>query len=218
MLINHEFISGALSGLVQNIVGHPFDTAKTLIQNKMRLYTNPFYYYRGFIYPTSFSILLNGSVFYLDTYLYPKLYHSHYLSGFVTGAIISPFIFLFDIGKIKNQINSNLTIHDIYQTKGIYSTLWRESIAVSIFLGSYYQLKTEYKLNPLLSGGITGLLNWTITYPLDTIKTRQMSLGINMIDAFRMGKLWKGYFICAIRSILVNSAGFQVYEYSKKLE
>ena len=45
-----EFLPGALSGLSQNIVGHPFDTAKVYIQNNKPLHTlKPLQYYRGFI-------------------------------------------------------------------------------------------------------------------------------------------------------------------------
>ena len=49
----NEFQAGAFSGLAQNIVGHPFDTAKVFIQNNKCLKSlKPLQSYRGFIYPT----------------------------------------------------------------------------------------------------------------------------------------------------------------------
>ena len=67
----NEFQAGALSGLTQNIVGHPFDTAKIYIQNNKSLKTlKPLHYYRGFIYPTVFSIVSNGMVFPINKYIY----------------------------------------------------------------------------------------------------------------------------------------------------
>lgn len=212
----NEFISGSINGFVQNIVGHPLDTAKILIQNNQKLYHNPLYYYRGFWYPTIFNILSNGILFSFNHKLYHELYPSHYVSGFIVGGLISPIIFLFDIGKIKNQIRQNISIQDIYNTKGLSMTFYRESIALSFYLGSYYQLTEEYKLSSFFAGGISGLLNWTITYPSDTIKTRQMSMNISMLKAYQIGNLWNGYTICAIRSIIINSIGFTTYEYCKK--
>ena len=35
-----EFLCGALSGITQTIVGHPFDTIKTRIQNKNKIIWN----------------------------------------------------------------------------------------------------------------------------------------------------------------------------------
>ena len=68
--------------------------------------------------------------------------------------------------------------------------------------------------NPFISGGIAGLANWTVTYPIDTIKTRQTAHNINIYDALKMGNLWKGYLPCALREIIVNSYGFNIYQYT----
>ena len=69
----------------------------------------------------------------------------------------------------------------------------------------------------MISGGIAGLLNWTFTYPIDVIRTRQMANNISIKKAINQGNLWKGYSACAMRAIIVNSASFYVYEKSKNL-
>jgi hypothetical protein len=64
----------------------------------------------------------------------------------------------------------------------------------------------------MISGGIAGLANWTITYPLDVVRNRQMATQVSFYNALKMGSLWKGYAFCAIRAIKVNAVGFYVYE------
>ena len=68
----------------------------------------------------------------------------------------------------------------------------------------------------LIAGGMAGLTNWTFTYPLDVIRNREIALNINFKEAYKMGNLFKGYGFCATRAILVNSAGFYVFEFFKK--
>jgi hypothetical protein len=71
----NEFFAGALSGLTQNIVGHPFDTAKVYLQNNKPLHNlRPIQYYRGFIYPTAFSIINNAFLLY-------KVFDNYFAGG-----------------------------------------------------------------------------------------------------------------------------------------
>ena len=64
-----EFIAGCISGLAQNIIGHPLDTLKVMIQNNKKIdnFNNinllSKKYYKGIFYPTALSILLNGISF-----------------------------------------------------------------------------------------------------------------------------------------------------------
>lgn len=217
-----EFYAGCISGLIQNIIGHPLDTMKVLAQNnKSIILKNPRNYYNGFIYPTTNLIFITGTVFEINKYfdnLYLSNYKSkllsNYFSGFMSGLLTSPVIFLFDIGKIKSQMNQKVKIEHFYKTKGFFMTSFRESIAVSVYLGSYFNLRNEYNVPPFYAGGVAGLINWTLTYPIDIIKTRQMSENKSIMKALKMGYLWRGYSFCAIRAILVNSSGFMVYENS----
>ncbi len=224
-----EFIAGCLSGLAQNIIGHPFDTVKVLIQNDKftsRIKPNRMLsiqnikvlrsinYYKGFAYPTILSIILNGITF--ETFNGLKKIKSHYVNGFFTGLVTSPIVYVFDVGKVKRQVGKELKLKSFYRTPGFTMTVLRESIALSIYLGTYFSLR-DNNYSPLFSGGLSGFINWTITYPIDVIKNRQMSDNLTIINAYKKGNLWKGYSICAFRGIVVNGIGFYVYELSKKI-
>ena len=58
-----EYLPGVCAGISQTIVGHPIDTAKVLVQNKMRWHGLPIKdYYRGFRLPMVTSIVFNSIV------------------------------------------------------------------------------------------------------------------------------------------------------------
>ena len=223
-----EFIAGCISGFAQNIIGHPFDTIKVLIQNnkwnksdikKTNLFSKKLY--KGFIYPTTLSVLLNGLTFQTNNYFNENYSNDknklikNFKNGFYTGLVTSPIVYVFEVGKVKRQVGLDIKFNVFYKTPGLTMTILRESIALSLYLGSYYTL-TENNYNPLLSGGIAGLINWTITYPIDVIKNRQMCYDLNIRDSIKIGNLWHGYSICAFRAILVNSLSFYVYELTKQ--
>tara|TARA_A100001015_G_scaffold208197_1_gene232967 strand:+ start:1791 stop:2501 length:711 start_codon:yes stop_codon:yes gene_type:complete len=226
-----EFIAGCFSGLAQNIIGHPFDTVKVLIQNNKLDFMNSklnstnstlnnmkllksIHYYKGFAYPTLLSIILNGITF--ETFNGLKTIKSHYLNGFFTGLVTSPIVYVFDVGKVKKQVGKTLKFKSFYNTPGFTMTVFRESIALSIYLGSYFSLR-DNNYSALFSGGLSGFINWTVTYPIDVIKNRQMSDNLTITNAYKRGNLWKGYNICAFRGIIVNAAGFYVYEMSRNI-
>ena len=64
---------------------------------------------------------------------------------------------------------------------------------------------------PLMAGAMAGLANWTLTYPMDVVSTRQIAGNLRVRDALR-GGFWVGYWPCAARAVLVNSATFYTYE------
>ena len=62
-------------GLTEVSIGHPFDTAKVLIQNKKKwLGLPPSHYYRGWKFPLFCSCIFNCTVFpmYEKTIKYPS--------------------------------------------------------------------------------------------------------------------------------------------------
>ena len=213
-----EFVYGGISGMCQNIIGFPLDTIKVLKQNNMNFkHKNPLRYYNGFSYSVSNQIINNAisfsSLSYLNSYL-----KNYYISGFLTGIVVSPVVFSFDVGKIKNQVSNNkfyfVDYKDILNTKGKETTVLRESIALSIYFGTYHELRKN-NVSIITSGGLAGVLNWLITYPLDIIKTRQMTFQISFKEAFHQKKLFRGLDVCLIRAFLVNSIGFYSYELAK---
>lgn len=208
-----EFLAGCASGAVQSIIGHPLDTMKVLIQSKRRFHSNPLHYYRGVSFPTVMNILTTGIVFDLNARIYKET-NSYYKSGFLTGGITAPILYLFDVGKIHYQTSPTKTIEisQFMRGGGRMATLARESLATSIYMGVYFNM--ENKLGAFKAGGLAGLASWTFTYPIDVIKTRQMNdVSLSWKRAIKMGNLWRGYMICALRAVLVNSSGFWAYSY-----
>ena len=206
----HDFLVGGVIGLVQAGIGHPFDTAKTLLQNgqsfrKLR----PIEYYRGVAYPTAASLAFNVVTFPMFDYLQAKTNNNAYISGAIAGIAIAPIDYAFDIGKIRRQTLTRVPLH----LNGATLRCLRTIIAQSVYFGVYFDLTQT--LGPLVAGAAAGLANWTITYPLDIVSTRQIADNLLIREAMG-GGLWKGYLPCAIRAILVNSATFYVYEKLKK--
>ena len=213
-----EFLAGCSSGIVQSIIGHPFDTIKVLMQTNKPLHKNPLHYYKGVTFPTTFNILCTGVTFDIQSKLY-KTYNSHYLAGFGSGGIVSPIIYYFDVGKIHYQTRPgiSLSLNHFKRTQGMLATFLRESLSTAVYMGVYFSM--EERNGPLLSGGCAGLASWTSTYPIDVVKTRQMSTlntKLSFIKAWKMGNLWRGFTACAVRAVLVNAAGFWSYNKTKK--
>ena len=212
-----EFISGMFSGLVQNIIGHPFDTIKVLQQNgKSPFLTNPLHYYRGLQYPTITMMITQGINFDIlhKSYIYTNNY---YVSGMLSGMITSPFHYFFDYFKIKKQMNKDkFSLNEIILTKGKIATFLREANAMSIYYGTYYYLTEKQNFSVMFAGSVTGVLSWFFTYPFDIIKTRQMTYNISFNEAIQKGKLLKGINICLLRAFFVNSVAFYSYEFMIK--
>jgi solute carrier family 25 carnitine/acylcarnitine transporter 20/29 len=207
----NEFIAGALSGFGQTLLGHPLDTIKVRIQNGVSMNGLKFRnYYRGVSYPLLSSSIINSIIFGVYHSSYPET-NNKIISGMLSGLAGAPVVYLFDVYKSKRQMEQTINMNSFLKTKGFIACCLRESIAFSTYFLSYDYLKKEGYSIPI-SGSIAGLINWTTTYPLDVIRNRQMIDNITMREAYNRGLLWKGYNICAMRALLVNSVGFYLYE------
>tara|TARA_X000000368_G_scaffold163414_1_gene128799 strand:- start:687 stop:1334 length:648 start_codon:yes stop_codon:yes gene_type:complete len=198
-------------GLNQVFFGHPLDTCLTLIQNKKKWRNLPLKsYYRGYKYPLFSSMIFNSTVFpiYNRTIDYTQ---SGALSGLTAGVCVAPFVFLSEVGKVKRQTQQKLKYKDFIYSKGKVAVLSRECIAMSAYFGSYDYCKS-LNLHPLISGAIAGVTNWSLTYPIDVIKSRQIAQNLSIREAIRYGNVWKGIHICLCRATIVNATNFYVYE------
>jgi solute carrier family 25 (mitochondrial carnitine/acylcarnitine transporter), member 20/29 len=206
----NEFGVGAIVGSVQVIVGHPLDTIKTNIQTN-KISTMKFTIhrlYKGFKYPFFGSIIINSMMFGTNKYLYTYT-HNYYVSGMLAGIITSFIINPLELYKVRTQLLLKNTLDPF---KGLGSTILKESIGMYIYFGTYYKLTTEYNYNPLISGGMSGWLGWLFMYPIDVVKSRIQSDGCKTIlEGFKQGNLWRGFGLCSLRAILVNSVGFYIY-------
>lgn len=200
---------GLTIGLLQSGIGHPFDTAKTLLQNGQRLRgLAPHEFYRGVTYPTCASLAFNAIVFPVFDEMFRKTQNS-FAAGAVAGLAVGPVDFAFDVGKIRRQTLATIPLH----ARGFFAGYARNVAATSLYFGVYSH--TTEHTGPLLAGALAGLANWTATYPLDVISTRQVAQGLRFRDAC-YGNLWSGYYPCALRAVLVNSATFYCYEWFKQ--
>ena len=212
----NDIISSIGVGINQITIGHPFDTCLTLIQNKRRWTNLPLkQYYKGYRYPLTSSILFNCTVFpiYNRTIEYTN---SGFISGLISSFIVAPIVFVSEVGKIRKQTNQKIKLDDFYKSKGKMSTFCRESVAMPVYFGTYDYLKKN-DVHPLIAGGAAGLSNWTMTYPIDVIKNRQIAQGFSIKQAIQYGGLWKGYPICALRAVIVNATNFYTYESLMKI-
>ena len=82
------------------------------------------------------------------------------ISGFISGAIVSPIVYGFDIGKIKEQTNQKVVLKDFYKTPGFISTTVRQSLAMSIYFSSYYHCKEKYNLDPFFF--LFSVVRWSL--------------------------------------------------------
>ena len=204
----NEYIKGGIVGGTTVFIGYPFDTIKTCLQNKKNISFKISNLYKGLSYPLAFSVLFNSSLFSVHNYFQKKV-NNHYFSGFIAGAICSPILNTVELIKVNKQIMREVNLKNPFL--GCIGTISRESIASSFYFGTYFYLKDKY--NPAISGGCAGAMSWLVSYPLDTVKTRiQSGITRSYIKAFLMKDLWKGFSYCLARAVIVNSAGFYIYD------
>jgi len=130
----------------------------------------------------------------------------------MSGIIVSPIVYTFDVGKIKQQTKQILQLRDFYKTKGLFSTTLKESLAISLYFGSYNFCKDQYYMDSFFAGGIAGVVNWTFTYPIDVIRSRQIAQNISLMDAYRQKNLWNGFTVCIMRAMIVNASIFMMLQ------
>lgn len=213
-----DIIPAFCVGVTQVSVGHPFDTVKVLMQNNKKWVGLPLKsYYRGWRFPLVSATFFNCTVFPVYEYTI-KYTNNSIVSGALSGVMVTPFVYFFDSYKIRKQTLQPVSLSMFKKPYyGFASTFNREVVAMTAYFGSYYYFKDDCKLNPFFAGGLAGLSNWTLTYPLDVIRSRQIAQQIPMRLALAQGHLWKGYSVCAARALIVNAANFWVYEKVKSL-
>lgn len=205
-----ETAAGLCVGFTETLVGYPFVTAKVLMQNRQ-----PFWgfgwrrYYQGVKYPMVSSVGFNTLVFPLHETLHDRGY-SHALAGGLAGLAVAPQTWFIDTFTIRRQTDQRITLNMFRGARGFGATLARESCALSAYFGTYH--KARESCNSVVSGGAAGLANWTLTYPLDTVRTRQIAQRCGVREAMAQRRLWRGFGVAAARAVVVNAVSFTVYE------
>ena len=205
------FIAGSVSGFIQILIGHPFDTYKTWLQTNQKN-RNIKNIYFGIKYPLYNNCVINSILFGTNNTL-SKYISNPYITGFLTGIPTSIICCPVELFKIRKQcyLSKPKTFSEYFI--GFRATLLRESIGCSIYLGSYDYLYKDMGYNSLYSGGISGVLCWFLTHPIDTIKSRiQQGKIKNIKEGLTSKNLWKGISFSLYRALLVNSIGFYIYQ------
>lgn len=206
-----DYLYGATSGFTQTIIGHPMDTYKVRFQNG--ILSKNGVGWSGIKYPLFSSMFINAGVF--GTYnQFKNIGMNNFQSGFMSGLIISPFVFLSDVGKVKKQTGKSFDWDNIRYQKGIFSTTIKESFSFGIYFYTFNILK-DLDIHPFISGGLSGIISWASTYPFDVIRNRQIFSNMTMSNAFKKGNLMIGFWICMTRAFVVNSSGLWVYDVLK---
>ena len=210
-----HFFSGIISGCIHTIIGFPFDTLKSFKQSLIN--TNNIkevLYFKGVLYPVLQSSLMSSITFGSKKYFEKN--NDKNTSNFYTGLISSVICTPLDKFKIARQFNINysLNIKNIfYSFNNFYIVALRELPAQYLYFSTYDYLRKN-NLSIFLSGSISGVISWVVTYPIDTIKTRiQSNKSKNIIHAYKKGNLFAGIQLCVLRAFIVNGVNFSVYEY-----
>ncbi len=199
-------------GVSETIVGYPFLTVKVHMQNKLPWKHLKWHeYYRGVKYPLCNSLTFNMVVFPTHEHTY-KYTNNHALSGALAGIIVTPQAFVIDTLSITRQTNQPIT-KKLLKPKGVLTTLVREMIALGVYFQTYHSARKH--TNSFVAGAAAGLSNWTLSYPIDVVRTRQIAQRISIPQAVHQRHFWKGFPIAAARAMVVNAISFTVYEQVK---
>jgi len=192
----NEFYAGAISGIINVIIGHPLDTIKVQqqchsygLRNCITyIYRNygVFGFYKG-IYPPLISISLQNAIVF-SSYNYAKKYlnninpnyHSlnYILAGAYAGILCASVSTPTDLIKIKLQTGNkySFNLNGIY--KGFAITAVRDSTAFATQFVVYENIKlkiSNYNNNlyaaSMIAGGISGVITWYASYIPDILKT-----------------------------------------------
>lgn len=136
--------------------------------------------------------------------------------------------------KLVSQILKREGVSGFF--KGFVPTLVREMPGYFLFFGGYEgtrelfrrpnETKDEIGLwKTMIAGGVGGMIFWTVTYPVDVVKSRiqvnstSESLGLLLMQIARkegVGALYSGLSPTLIRTIPATATLFVTYEYTKK--
>ena len=185
------------SGIVQSLIGHPFDTWKTQRQLAMTVSSSTQTHniiqiaknaYRGYGAAAPPFVALNSISFFMQSALLqqwnrfqgsqtPQTNGFHIVPSIANGLITGCFMAPFDYLKIIRQSQNRHSIHPIrlsrvFQAGGNLCVL-RETVCVPLYFYLFHQLHEIHEWYPSLTGAIAGLSTWTLSFSLDMYKSQK---------------------------------------------
>lgn len=195
-----DFLTGTIGGTTGILLSHPFDTAKTIYQstgrkglrNALNSRNLAGRFYRGVVPPLLGSVFEKSLVFGVHGNLHRFLqrekphrrYRNHFIAGYLAGVTCCVVVTPVERLKIKMQ-NGALLRRMLYTNENLFRYLYRgylattlrEGMGFGIYFTVYHYLRGETPpdnlLYSLLYGGATGMIAWTIIFPIDLVKTIQ---------------------------------------------
>jgi hypothetical protein len=237
-----DFIPGYSEGIILTITAHPFYYVK------LHLQTNKYNSTKDFLKQNSYKQLYRGiaislTVVPVDRAIQFKCceslnaHVSPFLSGGICGLISTSFMLPHDYVCNNYILNKNNTsqltfikrkFKDKKYTKifmGWKPEILRSMMFRSIYLGTYGTMRNKYgsDLSQLvINSSVSGILSWTITYPVDTIKVEQQittkgttQIIKQRIKTYGILNFWKGIGPVYLKTVATSICGMTVYETSK---
>ena len=151
-----------MAAAAQVVVGHPFDTIKTRLQNRGRrkerggaLFRS---LYRGSGVAACQAVSMNVLSFTaysigVDEWLLPR-----FLAGAFAGGCVSPSAFVFGGSKILRQVgHQEASVWNVLGRRGYFATVARESLGLGAYFSAYDLCHNELELNSFAAEALAGL-------------------------------------------------------------
>lgn len=175
LTLSNPFVAAACANTLQLTVGYPLDTIKVWIQTRQKIsLSNVKGLYSGIQYPLLTQSSMAG--LYFSLFEYTKNIIPDYCAATVTGATFATIATPIEYMKIRSQVQIKQTKlpptgHII---KSLPYVLLREVPFSCIFLTLQNRM-SQAGYEPHVSGALSSMAAWTLTYPMDQIKTLQLS-------------------------------------------
>ncbi len=239
------FIPGFMQGLTRVTISYPFDVLKINMQKmnytdslsafKEIMKTDKFKFYRGasLLY-TTIGIERSLQFYFLEKFNKQgknPLYSSLLISTFNSIYNVPIQFITTNISNNKIKISTFKYIKHIYKNKinpykGYFIEMPKNILASTIYFSSYYTIRNYFGENKYFApyyGAISGISVWLIIFPIDTIRTENITNNkpiINIIkDRIKMNG-YKSFYLglspVLFRTIPSASIGMFVYEYFRE--
>lgn len=222
-----ELLPGFVSGLSRVIISYPFDYIKCHIQtNKsidfkiLKLHN----LYKGCLVPL-LTVPLDRAITF---YLYEKLKSMEY-SKITSSLIVNIISCIYNVPIQVYNLNYILkdSTKNLKPYRGANIEYIKNILGGTIFLYSYDSLKrffTDERYQGLVCGSLASIINWSIIYPIDTIKVliqtnfnnKQYSIIKDRLVKENIKGMYKGISWMYMKSVPSASIGMMMYEVTKK--